>query len=384
MSMRSRTWPPAVLRVGAPSNRLLRFGLTAALAVVAVTVFIQLLRTDSFGLDLSIILDASQRWMEGGDPYLAVTGPETNGAPFLQPPYFLPIAAPLTFLPRPLVLIAWTILLVVAAILALRRLGVPLLLVPAVLAWPPFQEGLYFGNVQVLSFAAFAFLLWRAHAEADPPLEPQAIDLPTSHRAPLLEGSLASAIALLKITQVFPWVHLLGRRPVAALAGAIVAAMIVGATVLVTGTQLWVAWLDLLAAASAKPEIGWTYSLIAPLGTGWEVLVLALAAVGALMVRGPRAGLLVGILLVIASPSLRMHGLEFLLPAMLFIRRELALVGALLISIYVGTPVWFGLFVVVGATVAALRVSGLREPVPVDSLAELSGERSAASRVISM
>jgi hypothetical protein len=83
-----------------------------------------------------------------------------------------------------------------------------------------------------------------------------------------------------------------------------------------------------------------------------------------MMVRGPRAAVIVGLLLVIASPSLRMHGLVYLVPAMLFVRREIAMVGALLISLYLPALVWAGIALITGTAIAAIRLEGLREPPP--------------------
>src|ERR1035437_8732650 len=54
----------------------------------------------------------------------------------------------------------WLILCAAAAVWTCRRLGIPWLAVPCVMAWPPFSEALVTGNVQVLSFAAFVALLY--------------------------------------------------------------------------------------------------------------------------------------------------------------------------------------------------------------------------------
>ena len=53
-------------------------------------------------------------------------------------------------------------IMLVAAIAACRRLGIPWIWLPLVLAWPPFAESIFGANVQTLLFAAFVFLFYRA------------------------------------------------------------------------------------------------------------------------------------------------------------------------------------------------------------------------------
>ena len=49
-----------------------------------------------------------------------------------------------------------------AAVAAARRLRIPWVWLPLVLAWPPFAESIFGANVQTLLFAAFVFLFYRA------------------------------------------------------------------------------------------------------------------------------------------------------------------------------------------------------------------------------
>ena len=77
-----------------------------------------------------------------------------------------------------------------------------------------------------------------------------------------------------------------------------------------------------------------------------------------------RAGAWVGLLTVIGSPSLRVFGLLFLLPAMLTIRREISLVAALLVATYSLEGWWLAIAIVGGALVASERWAWVREPVP--------------------
>ncbi len=137
--------------------------LTALLVVVTASSLIQLLSGYPIGVDLEIPLRAAERWLGGGDPYPASAFDAPNGPdlPFLYPPFVLPIVAPLTLLPRGVVFVAWTVVLVVAAYTSCRGLGFGPLVAGLVMLWPPFAEALLGGNVQILLFAAFAALMYR-------------------------------------------------------------------------------------------------------------------------------------------------------------------------------------------------------------------------------
>ena len=63
------------------------------------------------------------------------------------------------------------------------------------------------------------------------------------------------------------------------------------------------------------------------------------------------------------TPSLHPFGLLFLVPAMLLIRRELALIGATLIATTTYQGSWVGIVIVSLALLASLRYPALREPV---------------------
>ncbi len=87
--------------------------LTAILVVVTAWALWQLLAGYPLGVDLEIPLRAAERWLAGEDPYPpgAFDAPNGPDLPFLYPPFLLPIIAPLTFLPRDVVMVAWTALL---------------------------------------------------------------------------------------------------------------------------------------------------------------------------------------------------------------------------------------------------------------------------------
>ena len=81
------------------------------------------------------------------------------GLPYLYPPLFLPLVAPLLALPLDLVHLLWSGVMATAAALTVRRLGVGWPAAAAVLLWPPFFEGIWVGNIQVVLFGAFVWAM---------------------------------------------------------------------------------------------------------------------------------------------------------------------------------------------------------------------------------
>ncbi len=78
--------------------------------------------------------------------------------------------------------------------------------------------------------------------------------------------------------------------------------------------------------------------------------------------KGPRAGALVGTLLVVGAPSLYLSVTLMLLPALVTIRREVALLGAALIATSTYAGAWLGIVIVATAIATAGRVPVLLEP----------------------
>src|SRR4051794_40486419 len=157
----SRRWHRDPAAMNGP-RRLLVGGLLVLL--VLVTVRAQVWTRLSPGVDLQIPLLATDRWMAGGEAYQAsafVAAPgETQ--PFLYPPFVLPFLSFLTPLPRSAVLWAWIGLLFVTTVFTVRRLRIPWLWVPLVVAWPPFAEGILDGNFAMVMFFAFVVLFYKA------------------------------------------------------------------------------------------------------------------------------------------------------------------------------------------------------------------------------
>src|SRR4029077_14685731 len=81
-------------------------------------------------------------WLQGGDPWSVYSG----GIRFAAPPPFLLAMLPFACVPEPVAVVAMIGLGIVGTAWPWRRLGLPLWC----LAFPPFIDGLYNGNPQVL------------------------------------------------------------------------------------------------------------------------------------------------------------------------------------------------------------------------------------------
>jgi hypothetical protein len=320
-----------------PPAASLERAVVIALAVVTVAVtavtFVELLRYYPYGVDLEIPLRAAGRWLAGGRPYLpesfdVVAGPDL---PFLYPPMVLPFVAPLTVVPRIILFPIWTGVCVATGAFACRRLALPWWSVPFVLAWPPFAEALLGGNIQVPLFAAFAAMLYRGGGE---PFKPRPRDPAAEDRPAVVVGLLATIIGAVKLSLAHMWLFVLRRRPRGALLGAAIVVGIAIVTLPLVGIDNWAAWFG-QAGRSGDPNwhaVGWPLSRAIGRGPALVVTVLSLAAVFVIPVN--RAGGWLGILTIVGAPSLHIFGLIFLLPAMLEIRRDVALAAALAVATY--------------------------------------------------
>ncbi len=326
-------------------------------AVVAIVGGVIVAATHPVMVDLEIPLRAAERWVHGGDPYLAssFSAPEGYGLPFLYPPPVLPILAPLLALPRGVVVAGWLAATGGAAVFVLRRLGVPWRAVPIALCWVPFAEGLVGGNVQVVLVAAFVavFFDWPAGPWRPQPRDPRD---PRDRRDPrdprdgrcpaIVDGVLAAITPALKLTQPHAWAALLRRRPVAALLGLAVVAAVALVTLPLVGVGEWQAWITQLGRAA---DPAWALrgsslvqllpGLLSPAATAATVLLT-------MLVPTRRLGAAAGLLLVLGAPSLRSYGVLFLLPAMLAVRRDVALAAVILVGTGVMPGMWAGILLV--------------------------------------
>jgi hypothetical protein len=344
------------------SARLTAIAPVGALAIVAAIVAVVggvvVLLTHPLMVDLEIPLRAAERWVGGGEPYLAssFSAPEGYGLPFLYPPPVLPFLAPLLALPRGVVVAAWLAATLGAAVFVARRLGVPWRAVPVVLCWVPFSEGLVGGNAQVLLVAGFVAVFFDAPAG---PWRPVPRDPRDGGRMAIADGVLATITPALKLTQPHAWAALLRRRPAAALLGLCVAAAVAIATLPLVGVGAWRAWIEQLGRAADPAWALRGSSLVQLLPGLLSPAATALTVVLAMLAPTRRLGAAAGLLLVLGAPSLRSYGALFLLPAMLAVRRDVALVAVILVGTGVMAGMWAGILLVTFAFAAPARLDAI-------------------------
>jgi hypothetical protein len=324
--------------------------LAVALIAVSLVAFNHLLRVHPFAVDIEIPLRAAERWLAGGPPYDPASFDRRGvDLPFLYPPFTLPLVAPLTWLPR--VIVHWAAVLVClgAALVALQRLGLPRWTWLPALIWPPFFEAILGSNVQVILFALYCLVFWppRQRAEA-------------SGRPAIVDGVLTTVVGALKVSQFQPWLALLRHRPPAALLGAGVVVGLVLAMLPLTGIGLWFDWLG-QAGRAGDPTwlyVGEPVSLVFGRQIGLALTILT--GVAALLLPWRWAGVGVGLLVLLGAPSLHIYGWLFILPALLVIRREIALLAAASIATYQYGLIWMAWTLVATTVVASIRLPALR------------------------
>lgn len=349
-------------------RRLLVAGLAVMLAVLEAKALVgTILIEPRLAVDLEIPLRAAERWLASAPPYLstAFTSPPGATQPFLYPPYTLPLFAVLTAFPRMgLGLIVVGLLLVVAT-LTCRRLSVPWIWMPLVLAWPPFAEAIFGANVQVLLFAAFVLLFYRAGGR---PWRPRSRDLLDRTEGDGFVAALATSIGAIKVSQLHPWVYAARHRRRAALSGAVAMLTVIGLTLPLTGIGLWFEWVaQLRSAGDPTWDLG-GFALARFLPPGVGLVIAGLCVVAAVLVPRGRAPEWLGVLSVVGALSLHIFGLLFLIPAMLRIRAEAALVAAIVIATYSYEGAWAGI------AVCAVLLALDRSPTAGD--ASSGGERT--------
>ena len=368
----------ATLRRDGRARLVLRVALVAALVVVTAHSLIDLVTSYPPYVDAEIPLRATERWMAGGQPYLASSfaAPPGYNLPFLYPPPVLPLVAPLTLLPRELVWTAWLGACLAAGVFAVRRLGFRWRVVPFVLLWPPFAEAIIGGNVQIVLFAAFATVFWTGRG-ASRTVDTHDRNAPTDAR----DGVFAALVPFLKVSQPHALVALLRIGPRAAVVGMALLASVVAATLPLTGPDLWGAWLAQLGRAADPTWAIGGASLTRGLPPLVGAVALGATIAGCLVVPRRRLGTWAGVLTVLGAPSLRMFGIQFCLPAMLEIRREIALVAAMLVATYTLPGLWGGIALVTVAFAATERYPLFSEPGGVVD-ASTAGRREIAASIV--
>ncbi len=311
------------------------------------------------GVDVEIPLRAAAHWSAGAPVYppsamQVAYGPDL---PYLYPPFLLPLLSPIASLPREPVIDTWLVMCVLAAVWTCRRLGIPWIAVPCMLVWPPFGEGLVVGNVQIFLFAAFVAVFYEpgaswAGAPNERELRPSR-DLPN--------GILATLVGALKFVQVLPLLYLARRRIRAALMGVAVVGAVALTTLPVTGLAIYGDWLAQLNRASNPAWITGGMGLVHHYGIP-DLLLLAIGMAIALVLRGRDSVAWLGLALVVATPSVHGFTFLFLLPALLTIRRDIAIPIGALYLIYYSVPWWLAWFAAVFLLAAARRWPRLRAP----------------------
>jgi hypothetical protein len=197
------------------------------------------------------------------------------------------------------------------------------------------------GNVAVLIFAAFAIVVSTApmararERGAEPNL-----------------GLAAAFVGVFKIGQPQSWMWSARRFPSGALLGMVAFGGLALATVPLTGLAIYGDWLGQLFLASNPdwPAVGLPLALY--VGRQLAILIAAGSVVAAiLLTRGAPVAWL-GILTVVGSLSLHNYGLLLLLPALLLLRVELAVLIGVFLNIAPGGA-WIGIAALVIALVAA-------------------------------
>ena len=350
---------------GTRLTTLVRIVLGAFAVAVFVNSAIPVLTKFPVGLDTIIPLNAAERWLDDGVIYVADGFADLNLLPpFLYPPFVVPLLAPLTVLPE--IVVRWAVvgLLFALAVLTCRRLAIPWVLVPFVLLWTPMLGGIWAGNVALAMFAAFIAAFWRTPARHE--LEPEPRDLDGREPPDARIGFLAATVASVKLTQAQAWLAIARRSPRAAMLGAVPWIVIVLVTLPLVGIPAYVAWVEQLARASDPTWEAMGPSLLQVIpGSVFAVLTVASFA-GAVLLRGRDTGVWLGILMLVVTPNMHVHSALFLMPALLRIRREFALLGAMLIGTLSDVGFWLGVALVVGTMLAGQRWPVLREPLAAD------------------
>jgi hypothetical protein len=297
--------------------------------------------------DLNVYLGSAGRWLDGGLPYM--TGPVSSWPAsaaddfFLYPPPLLPFFGLLSRLPEGAVAAGWTIAMAACAYKAYRILGLSRTLSAVMLAFPPVMIGFESGNVASLTFLLFA--------------------------AGVRAGGALAVDVLFKVQTGLPLLWLIRqRRWRGILAGAVVVAAIVLATLPLVGLDAWRDWWTGLAyraqSQGAVPSLyGYSFAQSLP---GAVFAGISVALVGlALLLRGRRGLAALGLASIFASPALWPHGFAYALPAVLFLENGTA-VWLVLGAGAFGANIWLLFY---GGWLA---VAAARRP-PVGALHPLAG-----------
>ena len=322
-----------------------RAGRPTPVTVMAVAAVTGMLLTDvtsfwSQGLrDWHLYLKAGEHLLGGQPVYLDTLftrrPDDLTNYPFLYPPPTLPLFALLSLPPRILADMAWLAFSIGAAAWAFRRLGVGWRWMLVFLVWPPFEQGIYVGNVAIPLFALFV-------------------------AAPIFGAGLVvsavfklySGVAVLWLPRERHW------RDLAIGVGLVAAWALV--TLPFVGIDRWAEWIRSLGlyresqALLPGSLVGMGLARIVP---DWAAIALGLLVVVlALRARGEEGLWRLGVATVIAAPSLYSHGYVMAVPAILRLRTAVLWLVLGITSVEPG----FQWFAALGIVIASWYVPALR------------------------
>ena len=288
--------------------------------------------------DLGIYLLAGQHYLHGGQVYLSsalTVGPDDpKNLPFLYPPLTLPFFGALSVLPERLAQVVWLVGSVGLGMLALRWIGLPWRWAALALGWPPFFIGLWVGNIAVPALALFAM-------------------------GPAIGSGLVLGAIFKSYTGISALWLMRERRWVDVLVGVAALAILVLATLPLTGLDLWPKWIASLGFYQAsQPNLPGLYGFGLPRYVPYPVyfVAAAVAVIAALMVRGREGLARFGTATIVASPSLFGHGLLVAVPSLLSLRSPWLWLAVGLVSTPQG-PQWL---LAIGVIVLSWVVPAMR------------------------
>ena len=286
----------AAIRRGRPAP----FEVVAVIALLTMAMYDLTLVPTQVLRDLHLYLKAGQHWLAGGPVYLdhlvTVVPTDRSDYPFLYPPLTLPVFGALALLPRPVVDVAWTAGSAVAAVAAMRALGMPARWAAASLLWPPFAQGLWVGNVAVPLFVLFVL-------------------------GPRLGAGLVVSAAFKAYSAILALWLVVERRWVALGVGLAVVAGGALISLPLVGLDRWREWLAGLSWYTRSqpylPQFLYGFGLARYLPGPVALAIGGAAVVLALLSSGRQRLARLGAATVIASPSLFAHGFLVAIPSLL-------------------------------------------------------------------
>jgi len=165
-----------------------------------------------------------------------------------------------------------------------------------------------------------------------------------------------------KATQLQAWLAIARRSPKAAILGTLPWVALVLVTLPVVGIPLYLDWIGQLSRASDPTWPAMGPSLLRYLPAAVVAVLTVASFAAALWIRGRDTGAWIGLLMLLVAPNMHDFQALFLLPAMLRIRREFALLAAFLTATATLQGWWLGIAIVVVAMLVGLRWPAMYEP----------------------